>query len=89
VADQIKAGCKAEIAIINSGSLRADKLMPPGPITYRDLVSLLPMLDELTVLGLTGAQVHSARFPTEIYARGCHWYPRLLASSEQAQASRL
>jgi hypothetical protein len=24
-----------------------------------------------------------ARFPTEIYTRGCHWIPRLLASSEQ------
>jgi hypothetical protein len=23
--------------------------------------------------------VYDARFPTEIYTRGCHWFPRLLA----------
>jgi hypothetical protein len=28
--------------------------------------------------------VHGARFSTEIYTRGCHWFPRLLASSEQS-----
>jgi hypothetical protein len=27
-----------------------------------------------------GAHVmHGARFPTEIYTRGCHWFPRLFA----------
>jgi hypothetical protein len=24
---------------------------------------------------------HGARFSTEIYTRGCHWFPRLLASA--------
>jgi hypothetical protein len=23
--------------------------------------------------------LYRARFPTEIYTRGCHWFPRLLA----------
>jgi hypothetical protein len=27
---------------------------------------------------------HGARFPTEIYTRGCHWIPRMFASSEHA-----
>ena len=27
---------------------------------------------------------HGARFPTEIYTRGCHWFPRLLAWSKHA-----
>jgi hypothetical protein len=28
--------------------------------------------------------VYGAHFSAEIYTRGCHWFPRLLASSEQA-----
>jgi hypothetical protein len=28
--------------------------------------------------------VYGARFPIEIYTRGCHWFPCMLASSEQA-----
>ena len=29
---------------------------------------------------------HGARFSTGFYTRGCHWFPRRLASSEQACA---
>jgi hypothetical protein len=27
----------------------------------------------------TGSAMHGARFPTEIYTRGCHWIPRMFA----------
>jgi hypothetical protein len=27
----------------------------------------------------TEVVVHGARFPTEIYTRGCHWIPRMFA----------
>jgi hypothetical protein len=29
--------------------------------------------------GMIDYFVHGARFPTEIYARGCHWIPRMFA----------
>jgi hypothetical protein len=39
----------------------------------------------LTVsLGQDSHVVYGARFPIGIYTRGCHWFPRLMASSEQA-----
>jgi hypothetical protein len=29
--------------------------------------------------------VHGARFPTEMYTRGCHWIPRMFASMRGIQ----
>eukprot|EP00729_Bicosta_minor_P013662 gene13662-16509_t len=49
----------------------ADKIFPVGLLTYRDLVSLLPMLDELMVLGLSGEQV------VEALENGVSQYPKL------------
>jgi len=66
----------AHAALVNSGTLRADDVLPAGPLRVRDLNNLLPMLDELCVVALTGAQLlealengvsqwpkHEGRFP--------------------------
>lgn len=45
--------------------------VPPGPYRAKDLVTLLPMLDELCVLGLTGAQL------LEALENGVSQYPKL------------
>lgn len=39
---------------------RSDVVHPPGPLTYRDLVSILPMMDETCVLRVSGAQLLAA-----------------------------
>ncbi len=36
---------------------RSDMVHPAGPLRHRDLVAILPMLDETVVLECTGAQV--------------------------------
>ena len=36
-ADLIKAQFETEIAVYNSGTIRADELFEPGPITYKML----------------------------------------------------
>eukprot|EP01052_Picozoa_sp_SAG31_P052109 SAG31_NODE_12708_length_922_cov_1.252734_1_plen_283_part_00 len=71
IADCIRDGTGADITILNSGTLRADELIPPGPFRAKDLVTLLPMLDELSVLGLTGAQL------LEALENGVSQYPKL------------
>jgi hypothetical protein len=38
---------------------------------------------ESTYLMTDSERVHGARFSTEMYTRGCHWFPRLLASSRR------
>ncbi|CAJ1452526.1 unnamed protein product, partial [Effrenium voratum] len=50
----------ADVAVLNSGTIRADAIIEKGDIKVRDLVNLLPMLDELCLLQLTGAQLLNA-----------------------------
>merc|ERR1712206_47085 len=57
IADVMRAGLKTDIAALNSGTLRSDAIIEKGPFKVRDLVKLLPMLDELCVLQLSGEQV--------------------------------
>jgi len=60
VVDVMRFALKADVAMLNSGTLRADAIIERGDIKVRDLVNLLPMLDELCLLQLTGTQVLSA-----------------------------
>jgi len=71
VADVMRAGLKADIAMINSGTLRADSIIEKGQIKMRDLVNLLPMLDELCLLQVTGVQLMS------LLENSVSQYPRL------------
>lgn len=48
------------IVIFNAGTIRADCVIPKGPITDADFARLYPMVDDLTVLECTGAQVLGA-----------------------------
>merc|ERR1712007_368997 len=57
IADVMRAGLKTDIAAVNSGTLRSDAIIEKGPFKVRDLVKLLPMLDELCILQLSGEQV--------------------------------
>lgn len=54
VADVIRQCSGADAVILNAGTLRSDTIHDAGPFTKRDLVQLLPMADEMCVLGLTG-----------------------------------
>ena len=45
--DVMRAGCRADIGLLNSGTLRADVVYPAGPFTVEDLLKLLPFSNEL------------------------------------------
>ena len=60
LADAVREGCDADLAIIGAGTLRADTVIPVGDVLHRDIVSLLPYADGLVVLALTGEQVNNA-----------------------------
>jgi 2',3'-cyclic-nucleotide 2'-phosphodiesterase (5'-nucleotidase family) len=58
VADQVRAVAEdADIAFINTGSLRVNQDIPPGPITQRDLEELLPYNSELVQVELDNHQL--------------------------------
>ncbi|KAJ9471147.1 Mannosylglucosyl-3-phosphoglycerate phosphatase [Diplonema papillatum] len=71
IADIMRRATSADVALLNSGTLRADRVFPAGEITYRDLVSLLPLLDGMVVISLTGSALIAA------LENGISKYPRL------------
>eukprot|EP00038_Savillea_parva_P032006 m.92815 g.92815 ORF g.92815 m.92815 type:complete len:978 (+) comp9975_c0_seq2:72-3005(+) len=65
ITDAILDACQvglhfADCVIMNSGTMRADRIFPPGNLTFFDLQTTLPLMDELCVVGLTGEQLIAA-----------------------------
>lgn len=71
ICDIILTGVNADVAILNSGTLRADRIIPPGEFRLRELTNLLPLLDPLVVIQANGAQILAA------LENGVSQYPRL------------
>ena len=60
-ADAIRAQTDAEIAILNGGGLRGEKIYPPGSsITRRDVLLELPFRNHVAVLAISGKDVRAA-----------------------------
>lgn len=45
----------ADVALMNSGSIRLDDVLPPGPITEYDVIRLLPFGGKVVEVEMTGA----------------------------------
>jgi 5'-nucleotidase len=45
---------------MNGGSVRADGIIGPGPLTQRDLLSILPFKNKLVKIEVTGATLRAA-----------------------------
>lgn len=60
VADAFRDGAKADITILNGGSIRANATFPVGAITKRDVVSMLPFENPIIKIEATGAQIKAA-----------------------------
>jgi len=64
VCDVLREWCDtyggADVVLLNSGTLRSDAVHPRGALTVKDFSSILPMVDETCILGLTGAQLVEA-----------------------------
>ncbi|KAL0979082.1 hypothetical protein UPYG_G00180280 [Umbra pygmaea] len=61
----------AEVALLNSGTLRSDRLHMAGPLTMRDLLQILPMRDPVLVVEVTGQKL------LEGLDNGVSYYPAL------------
>ena len=71
ICDIIRDAAKADIMLLNSGTIRSDTVHPVGKLRMKDLVAMLPMCDEIAVLDMTGAQV------VEALENAVSMYPRL------------
>jgi 5'-nucleotidase len=60
IADAFRAGTASDVAIMNGGSIRADEIIRSGPITNRDVLSILPFKNKVVKLEVTGALLRQA-----------------------------
>ena len=60
VADVIRARLRADIALMNGGGIRTNRLIPAGQLSKKDVHSLLPFLNVLVKLEVTGTTLLSA-----------------------------
>lgn len=62
---------EAEVALLNSGTLRSDRIHCKGEFKIRDLLSILPFPDLLVVIEVTGQQL------LEALENGVSQYPKM------------
>ncbi len=60
VADAVRADAKADIAIMNSGSIRGDRVYPAGPLSRRMLLEMHPFGNVICTLSVPGSVVLQA-----------------------------
>jgi 5'-nucleotidase / UDP-sugar diphosphatase len=60
VADAIRAEAGGDIAIVNSGGIRGNRIRAPGPLSKRDLLELLPFGNVVCRLAVSGRIVLDA-----------------------------
>uniref|UniRef100_A0A8C0GFN6 Ecto-5'-nucleotidase n=1 Tax=Chelonoidis abingdonii TaxID=106734 RepID=A0A8C0GFN6_CHEAB len=61
----------ADVALLNSGTLRSNHIHRAGDFTMRDLLTILPIVDPLLVVRITGGQL------LEALENGVYRYPAL------------
>jgi 5'-nucleotidase len=60
IADAYRGAAEADVALVNGGSIRADLIYYPGPLTMRDVLSLLPFNNPIVKIELTGKTLKAA-----------------------------
>jgi 5'-nucleotidase len=60
LADAMRARLDAEVAMVNGGGIRTDRVVPVGALTKRDVLGLLPFTNVVVKLAVTGARLREA-----------------------------
>src|ERR1044072_5149698 len=60
IAASFRRASGADVALINGGSIRADDVLPAGDLAVRDVLSILPFGNNLSVLDVTGEVLRQA-----------------------------
>jgi 2',3'-cyclic-nucleotide 2'-phosphodiesterase (5'-nucleotidase family) len=54
IADAMRAHAGTDVALVNGGGIRGDRIIQPGPLTRRDLAAISPFGNVVVTLELTG-----------------------------------
>jgi len=55
IADVMREAHQADVAVMNGGGIRGDKIIPPGELTRRDVYTLVPFSNAVVKVEVTGA----------------------------------
>ena len=55
LADVMREALEADVAVMNGGGIRGDKVIPPGPLLRRDVYTLVPFSNAVVKVEVTGA----------------------------------
>jgi 5'-nucleotidase len=70
VADTIRARLRADVAVMNGGGIRGNQVIAAGPLTRRDVNTVVPFLNVLVKLEVPGSVLRA------VLERGVAAYPR-------------
>jgi 5'-nucleotidase / UDP-sugar diphosphatase len=57
ITDAMRARLGADVALVNGGGIRTDRIVPAGPLTKRDVHGLLPFTNAVMKLAVSGARL--------------------------------
>ena len=57
ITDAMRARLEADVALLNGGGIRTDRIVPVGPLTKRDIHALLPFTNAVMKLAVSGARL--------------------------------
>jgi 5'-nucleotidase len=60
IADSYREAAKADVALVNGGSIRADLTYNPGVLTKRDVLSILPFNNPIVKIEISGKRLREA-----------------------------
>ncbi|QYR22442.1 5'-nucleotidase C-terminal domain-containing protein [Paenibacillus sp. sptzw28] len=60
VADTIREYTGSDVALINGGGIRADRVFPVGPLTKQDIMDAMPFTNYVVKIEITGKQLYQA-----------------------------
>jgi 5'-nucleotidase len=60
IADAFRTATRSDVGLMNGGSIRADEIIKPGPITTRDVLSILPFKNKVVKLEISGSLMRQA-----------------------------
>uniref|UniRef100_A0A8D0LB87 Ecto-5'-nucleotidase n=1 Tax=Sphenodon punctatus TaxID=8508 RepID=A0A8D0LB87_SPHPU len=71
IANAMLEATHADVALLNSGTLRSNRVHPAGDFTMHDLLTILPIVDPLLAVRITGGEL------LEALENGVYRYPAL------------
>jgi 5'-nucleotidase len=57
IADAMRSRLAVDVALVNGGGIRGDRVVPPGPLTKRDIHGLLPFANAVLKLAASGSRL--------------------------------